>query len=200
MKVFNNAGQDFPKCPEGLHQAVCCDVIDRGLVDYSYQGVPKGKRREVSFVFQADTRDDDDQPIRREDGKLFTVSTKFTASLAQNARLVPFLENWLGTTIPDDVREKGFDLEQLIGRNAQITVIQVEKDGKTYANIKGILPVGKKVEKLKVEDYERVKDRDGYDPPFGSDEWEKRQAQGDGESQVPAGGGDDDEEEDDLPF
>jgi hypothetical protein len=199
MKVTNKGG-DFPKCPEGLHQSVCVDVIDRGLVDYSYQGQPKGKRREVSFVYQVDVRDEDTgEEIRRNDGKRFTVSTKFTASLSQNARLVPFLEQWLGKTIPPEVRESGFDLEDLVGRNAQITVIHDQKGDKTYANIKGILPVSKKMGKLVPEDYIRVKDRPDYDPPFGSEEWERRHREAD-EDEVPVSPPGYDEEEDDLPF
>lgn len=205
MKVYNKGGQDFPKCPEGLHQAVCVDVIDRGLVEYEWKG-KKGERREVSFVFQVDARDEDDKQILREDGKLFTVSSKFTASLGNNAKLVPFLEGWLGATIPPEVRENGFELEQLIGRNAQITVVQVEKNNKTYANIKGIAPIAKKTPKLKVEDYVRVKDRDGYEPPRGSDEWERREAEKKKQgSRVPAGAGTgyedfEPDDDDDLPF
>lgn len=196
MKV-TDSGKDFEKCPEGTHQAVCVDVVDLGLVDYSYQGVPKGKRREVRFVYQVDARDEDGSPLRDEDGKMFLVFSKFTASLAQNARLGPHLEAWLGRSLPPEIRKAGFDLEALIGRNAQVVVIHAEKDGKTYANIKGILPIAKSTAKLVPEDYVRVKDREGYEPPYGSEEWERRQEQAQGGKPVAAGAVDDD---DDLPF
>jgi hypothetical protein len=202
MKVTSSGGADYPKAPEGLHKAVCVDVIDRGLCDYSYQGVAKGKRREVSFVFQLEAFDEETgEEVRRNDGKRHTVSTKFTASLGQNARLVPFLEQWLGKTIPPEVRASGFELEELIGRNAQITVIHAEKEGKTYANIKGILPIPKKDAKLAPEGYTRVRDRDDYEPPFGSEDWERLQSQAKGPGREPGEEVDDDDDDDSpLPF
>lgn len=197
MKVTSK-GKDFEKCPEGTHQAVCVDVVDLGIVDFEYQG-KKGKRRETRFVFAVDVRDDDNEPLLDEGGKMYLVFAKFTASLSKNARLGPFLESWIGKSLPDDVRRDGFDLEQLIGRNAQIVVIHAEKGDNVYANIKGILPIGKGTKKIAVPGwYTRVQDREGYEPPFGSDAWEEQQAekQRDG---VPAGVGAD-EPEDDLPF
>jgi hypothetical protein len=199
MKVASKGGGDFPKPPEGLQQGVCVDVVDLGLVDYSYQGVPKGKRREVRFIFQVAPRDDEDNELRQDDGERFSVSSKFTASLGDNARLLPFLENWLGAKIPQEVRDSGFDMEALIGRNAQLTVVYGESkaNGRVYANINGILPIDKKTPKLKPENYTRVQDREGYVPPFGSELWELQQGQAPGA----AGGNDEaDDSDDDLPF
>lgn len=226
MKAFNTggSGDDLPKCPEGLHQAVCVDVIDNGFSDVVYQGNPvmverngkkvQKKKREVTFVFQVDARTDDDEPIRRDDGKMFLVYAKFTASLADTAKLLPFLETWLGKPIPQNIRDSGFDMDKLIGRNAQIQVVHntSQKNGKTYANVKGILPITAKTTKLTVEDgYVREQDRPDYDPPFGSEAWQTVHGELDGigqpvvsaqdtageESQVPP---DDDGEQDDLPF
>ena len=205
MKVYGKSGgEDFPDAPEGLHQGVCVDVIDRGLVEFEWEGQKK-KRKELVFVFQIHALDDDDKEIRRNDGKRFTASQKFTASLAKNAKLGPFLESWLGTTLSDEVREEGFEMDKLIGRNAQINLSHRKaSNGKTYTNITGILPVPKKQAKLVPEDYVRVQDRPGYVPPVGSEKWEEQQAEKQQSSEVEGDQHDafdgDGDEEDDLPF
>jgi hypothetical protein len=217
MKVYGNSGggTDFDPCPEGMHQAICVDMVDLGMVPYEYQG-KHGERREVRFAFLVDVRDENDNPIRQPmaDGKegMHYVGQKFTASLAPNARLVPFLESWTGKTIPDEIRESGFDLEALIGRNAMLVIVHKEgkgRDGKprVYANIKGVTPVAKNAPKLKLTDeevkgYIRVREREGYQPPVGSDDYEAQQAaKRAGAKPAPVGaGGDDEDEGDDLPF
>lgn len=205
-------GGDFPICPEGLFNALCVDVVDLGLQDYSYQGQPKGKRKEVRFVFQVDARDDEDEPMREEggdrDGRMFEVWAKFTNSLASTSRLLPFIEQWTGKTIPQEVRDDGFELDNLIGRYGQVTIVHNKaSNGKTYANIKGIMPLARGAEKFEPDEYVRTHLRPGYDPPEGSDLWEEAQARkrqpskGRGrtkqveEEELPF-----DEDEDDLPF
>lgn len=210
-KATNTGGGDFPVCPEGLFNAVCVDVVDLGLEKEVWEGKTK-EQRKVRFVFQVDARDDDDNPVRDEggerDGRMFEVWSKFTLSLGDRAKLLPFVQAWTGKTIPKEVREEGFEMDNLIGRYAQVTIVHNKSEAKnrTYANINGIMPLARGAKKFEPDEYVRVRDRQGYEPPYGSDDWEEqqerkqrdanRQGQGRGRDETPP----EDEDDDDLPF
>ena len=144
-------GKEWPIAPEGLHQAVCVDVWEiwtekrpehfgGGLVD------------KTRLVFQLDRED--------EDGQRYEVMGTYTASLHEKARLRQLLESWRGRRFTDD-ELKGFDLENVIGVNCQLQVVHtLSKNGKTYANVQAIVPLGKGQVKVRPsDDFVRRKDR-----------------------------------------
>lgn len=54
----------------------------------------------------------------------------------------------------------GFDLEAMIGANCHLVVIHNHKDDRTYANVKGIMPLGGTATKVDIPaDYVRIQDR-----------------------------------------
>ena len=148
---------NYVPCPEGLQQAVCCDVVDIGVVENTFRG---GMDHKVRIVFQSETQ--------RDDGKPYEVSIMLTLSLHEKAKLRKLLEVWRGRKFTGD-ELKGFDLEKLIGVHGQVQVVHAIKDGgKTYANVAAIVPLGKGMDKLAVAPgYTRFKDRAGVPGDVG---------------------------------
>lgn len=137
-------------CPAGSYSAVCVDVVDLGVVETTYKGQIK-QQHKCRVVFEV--------AEHRQDGSPFYVGERFTASLGEKAALRKFLEGWRGRAFTAD-ELKGFDLEQLIGAPAILSIVHNQNGDRTYDNIasasklmKGMAahrPSGK---------YQRVKDR-----------------------------------------
>lgn len=137
----------FTPCPEGLHHAVCVDVIDLGIVSSTF-----GDKHKVRIVWQIE---DENTETRRR----FEARKQYNLSLHEKATLRKDLEAWRGRKFTDD-ELKGFDLEKLIGANGQIQVVQdLGEDGSIYANVQAVVPAPKNVARLIPQDYTRVKDR-----------------------------------------
>lgn len=141
---------DFKLAPAGQHQAVCVDVIDKGMVVVEWNGQKKSQHK-CRIVWEiAELMDD---------GKRFTAGRQFTASLSEKANLRGFLEAWRGRAFTED-ELAGFDTESLIGVNALIQIVHTKKGDKTYDNINSIMKLVKGMEKLLPSgSYVRVKDR-----------------------------------------
>ncbi len=153
MPIIASAGSGgtFQPAPAGLHQAVCIDVIDMGIVESVYGGKPKSQHK-VRLAWVIDELTDEGQP--------FFVQKRYTLSLHEKSTLRKDLESWRGKPFTDE-ELKAFDLERLLGVNGQVNVQQVEKNGKTYANVISIVPLGKGMGKMGVpKDYVRAKDRE----------------------------------------
>lgn len=137
----------FTPCPEGLHHAVCVDVVDLGIVDS-----PHGPKEKVRIVWQVNALN----PVS---GHRFDVRRSYNRTLHEKAALRKDLESWRGQAFTD-AELKGFDVEKVLGANAQLQVIHRETDdGKTYANVQSIVPVPAEVERLEPLDYVREIDR-----------------------------------------
>jgi len=148
MPLFakNNAKQFIP-APVGLHQAVCCDVIDMGLRENPY-GPP---RETIKICWQLGER--------MEDGRRFLASRLFTSSTYEGAGLWKFLTSWLGQCFSRQERVK-FDLETLLGKNGQIQITHVKgKEDQIYSRVETIVPLSPGQPELGVEDYVRMVDR-----------------------------------------
>jgi hypothetical protein len=118
---------DFKPHPEGIHPAVCVDVMDLGLVETDFQG-QKRMVNKVKLVFESEQK--------TEDGKNCTVSKNFTASLHPKARLAEFLGKWRGRPV---LPGETIDLRKLIGANCTLVIShQQNLVGKTYASIDAI--------------------------------------------------------------
>lgn len=113
--------------PEGVHPAVCVDVIDLGLVEVEFQGQRKLVNK-IKLVFESEQKD--------EQAKNCTVSKNFTASLHPKARLAEFLGKWRGRPI---VPGETVDLTKLIGACCTLIIShQQNLVGRTYASIDAI--------------------------------------------------------------
>jgi len=126
---------DFKPHPEGIHPAVCVDVMDLGLVETEFQGQKKMVNK-VKLVFESEQK--------TEDGKAnCTVSKNFTASLHPKAKLAEFLGKWRGRPVnPGET----IDLAKLIGACCTLVIShQQNMSGKTYAAIDAVSKPTRKV-------------------------------------------------------
>jgi hypothetical protein len=142
-------------CPPGSYSAVCVDVVDLGVVESAYKGQIK-KQHKCRILFEV--------AEQRQDGSPFYIGERFTASLGEKATLRKFLEGWRGKAFTAD-ELKGFDLEQLIGAPAIISVVHNQNGDKTYDNIASASKLMKGMPALKPNPkYVRVKDRPTTQP------------------------------------
>lgn len=148
MPIIAKAGKTFVPAPEGLHHAVCVDVVDLGMKDTQW-----GPKHKIQIRWQIAERQADDQ-------QRFLVSNQYTLSLDKKANLRRDLETWRGKKFSDE-EGRGFDVENLIGANCQLNIVHnTGSDGTVYANPSAIVPAARGMEKLSPESYVRQKDRD----------------------------------------
>lgn len=152
MPIYATAGDSttFVPAPEGVHQAVCVDVIDKGLVEETWEG-KTAKRHKILISWQiAEARDD---------GKPYLVSKRYTLSIREKANLRKDLESWRGRAFTP-AEEAQFDVESILGANCLLNIQHRESKGKTYANVVSIMPLVKGMPKMTASpDYVRVINR-----------------------------------------
>lgn len=136
----------FEPAPEGLHQAVCVDVVDLGL-----QTTEWGTKHKVDLRWQIDAVN--------AKGYRFELRKRYTLSLHEKAGLRKDLQTWRGRKFTEQELD-GFDLEKLLGVNCQLQVIHnITDSGKTFANVQAIVPHNARVPKIAALDYTREQDR-----------------------------------------
>jgi hypothetical protein len=142
---------NFTPAPEGLHQAVCADVWEQWTEESRF--TPGQLQDKTRVVWLLDAMDPETkQP--------FQASQIYTASLHEKAKLRQHLEAWRGRKFTQD-ELRGFDLENLIGANCQLQIVHnIGTNGKTYANVQAVVPLGKGMTKMRVhEEFVRRKDK-----------------------------------------
>lgn len=150
MPIIATAGGDsanYTPAPAGVHQAVCVDVIDRGIVDVAgYNGGPPKKKHMVSVAWQINEL--------RDDGKRFVIYRRYNLSLNEKASLRKDLESWRGKPFTRE-EEMGFDVERLIGANCLLNVQHKPSGDKVYANVVSIMPLVKGMPAMTADGYTR---------------------------------------------
>jgi len=125
---------DFQPHPEGIHPAVCVDVMDLGLVETDFQG-QRNLKPKVKIIFESEAK--------TEDGRPCMVSKNFTASLHSKARLAEFLGKWRGRPV---LLGETIDLGRLIVACCTLVIShQQNLAGKTYASIDAVSKPTRKV-------------------------------------------------------
>lgn len=153
-------GGNFMPAPEGVHDAVCVDVVDLGWIEVNWQG-KISKSHKIRIAWELDKEMPKDE--NGESKGRFIVTGRYTFSMDKKSNLRKMLKSWRGRDFTKEEMD-GFDLEKIIGVPCQIVVSHNDKDGTTYANIESVIKAGK--EKLSASGkYKRVKDREGYEPP-----------------------------------
>jgi hypothetical protein len=149
-----NETKNYTPAPEGVHQAVCVDVLDLGLVKSQFPDEKTGKdkfQHKVNVVWQIEEK--------RDDGKRYLLYKRYTLSLHEKAALRHDLESWRGRAFTFD-ELAGFDVEKLKTANCFINVQHKKSaDGqRTYANVISVMPLPKNLKLPKMEplDYERA--------------------------------------------
>lgn len=132
MILTDTGGAAFTPCPAGSYLARCVQLIDLGTQTSNFEGETK-KARKVLIAWEIL-----DDECRRDDGQPFILSKRFTQSLHEKAALRKTLEAWRNRTFtPPEL--KGFDLGTVLGKDAFLSVIHTDKDGKTFANIAAVM-------------------------------------------------------------
>lgn len=145
-------GGDWQNVSEGLHVAVCVDVLPKWTEPIPERfRKPNGptERTRTKLVFEVpDELDSEGRPL--------IVSNFYTASLHEKAKLRQHLESWRGRRFSDP-ELAGFDLENVVGVPAQIQVVHAGD----FANLAAIVRLAKGMEAPKPSGhYTRVKDRE----------------------------------------
>lgn len=141
----------YPVAPEGLHPAVCCDLVDLGMKETKF-----GPKHKLRLIWQI-------EEVDPETGRRLTASQMYTASMHPESQLSKTLESWRGRKFTDDER-KAFDPEVLVGQSCQIQVTHSPgSEGRIYSNVTAVVPLGKGMVALRAVDYVRVQDRQPKD-------------------------------------
>ena len=144
--IVSKPQSHFEPAPEGLYQAVCVDVVDKGPVETSF-----GVKDMVEIRWQLDEKNSK--------GYRYEVRSRYSKSLGQKARLRQMLEVWRSKKFtPEELQ--GFDLEKLIGVNCQVQIQHAPApEGDVYANVTAVVPAPRGGVPIQAENYTREKDR-----------------------------------------
>lgn len=137
-------GGSFTPAPEGVHDAVCVDVVDLGIIDGMWGAQPK-----IRLAWELE----ETMP----DGRRYIASKRYTPSLHEKATLAKDLRSWRGR--PFTAEElAGFELDNVIGAPCKLLIQHDERDGNVYANVVTVMKATKKL--TPSGDYVRVRDRE----------------------------------------
>lgn len=105
---------DFEQLPKGQYEGVCFRIVDMGTTEQQYKDGPLTKKKRVHISFEIPSN-------KMSDGRPFSVSKTYTASLFESAALRKDLVSWRGRNFTEE-EEAGFDISKLIGCTASIDV------------------------------------------------------------------------------
>lgn len=152
--IAKDTGTVFVKAPEGVHQAVCVDVITEFGVQKKDKAGKEYTRDEVTLVFQTAS-------INPENNKRYQVRQIFGLNLSQMGKLRPFLQAWRGKQFTKEELKDGFDVEKLLGVNCTLQIIH----NGDWANIQSVMPLMPGLEKIAPLDFVRKQDRETVPKP-----------------------------------
>jgi len=132
LTVKNDGGERMV-VPSGTYVARCYSIVDLGTQYSEKFGVWSHK---VLLQFELPTE-------LMDDGRPLAISSKYTLSLNEKANLRHILESWLGRTITEKEEKEGFALGSMLGAPCLLAIIHADSNGKTYANIAGVMSVPK---------------------------------------------------------
>lgn len=115
----------------------CYMVVDLGTQDTTFAGKPK-KAHKILLGWELSEL--------MSDGRPFSISSRYTLSLFDQALLRQHLEAWRGRPFTDE-ELNGFDVKNVLGAYCLLSVVHNKQGDKTYANVNGIMPVPKGMEK-----------------------------------------------------
>jgi hypothetical protein len=138
VNAGNGNGGDFEQVPQGTFAARCYQIIDLGHQTIEWQGTAKVVPK-VRITWELN------EPMK--DGRPFSISKEYTASIGEKANLRKDLEAWRNRKFTAQ-ELAAFSLENVLGAPCMLGVVHVpSKDGtKTYANLGSIMALPKGME------------------------------------------------------
>jgi hypothetical protein len=147
MFVPEPNGQNFTPPPAGSHAAICYRFIDLGTQMVEWKGASKTQRK-VLLGWELPNE-------LMEDGRPFTITRRYTWSMSDKSNLRHDLEAWRGRAFSQDdfAGPLRFNIKNILGKACMLSIVQDERDGNVYANLKSVsaLPKGMNVPDLKNE-------------------------------------------------
>jgi hypothetical protein len=134
----NKKGSSTEKCPIGMHEAMCIEIVELGEMTGQY-----GKKYYYKFAFEVFNEKNPSSP--------YVVGTKkISLSLYEKGNLAIMLKSWRGKAFTsEEVKEYEQDIDKLfskvVGVGCMINVVEEEnkKGGDPYHNIENVLPLKK---------------------------------------------------------
>jgi hypothetical protein len=137
ITATDSGGKDFKKVPPGCHFAICNMVVDLGIQQTTFKNQAK-QQHKIYLRWEVP----DERVTYEKDGKEVegpcSIGATYTLSLSEKANLRKVLENWRGRPFTQD-ELKGFDVTTIAGKCCQIMVQHEDANGKTYANVTGVM-------------------------------------------------------------
>ena len=97
--IISDNSKEFKIAPAGNHMARLYSIIDLGHQATVWNGDTKIMHK-VVFTWELHGNDENDQPLKTDDGKPLIVSKRYTVSLGEQARLRQDLEAWSNKKAP----------------------------------------------------------------------------------------------------
>jgi hypothetical protein len=138
VNAGNSSGGDFEQVPQGTFAARCYQIIDLGHQTFEWKGEAKVAPK-VRITWELNEM--------MKDGRPFSISKEYTASIGEKANLRKDLEAWRNRKFTAQ-ELANFSLENVLGAPCMLGIVHVpSKDGtKTYANLGSIMALPKGME------------------------------------------------------
>jgi hypothetical protein len=138
VNAGNGSNTEFEQCPAGSFAARCYQIIDLGHQTIEWQGTAKVVPK-VRITWELN------EPMA--DGRPFSISKEYTASIGEKANLRKDLEAWRGRAFTAE-ELRNFSLENVLGAPCLLGVVhRPSKDGsKVYANVGSVMALPKGME------------------------------------------------------
>lgn len=146
MPIKADAKSKVPTVPPGTHTAVCYGVVAVGTQVNPNSNFKPAKKVVLLWELPDERAEFDGKDKPR------GVSKKYTLSLGDRATLRKDLESWRGRAFTEQ-ELAGFDIDKLIGANCLLNIVHGEKNGRTFANIAGVVPLPKGMTKRALENH-----------------------------------------------
>jgi hypothetical protein len=139
MGLIAKDSGSFTPVPAGMHLARCYRIVDLGTQKSEYKGQVKHQPKAM-FQFEIHGEDDKGAPMVTADGKPLSIAKSYTVNLSDKSNLRKDLQMWRGRDFTAQ-ELRGFELTNVLGVWAMLTVSHTESNGKTYTNIASVNPV-----------------------------------------------------------
>ena len=165
LKAKRKVVSSIPPMDGGTYMGVCVAVVDLGQQYKQFEKQKQGKyAEECMFIFEIP---DERVEVDGEDKPRWLSSRRYTVSLHERSGLYQMLTAWRGKALSDaelDPAGDGFDLMQMAGQGAMLSVSVAEKDdGSRHNKIEAVTGFPKGIPVPKIESEVLVFDADDPD-------------------------------------
>ena len=133
------SGSSFPPLEAGSYPAVCYGLVDIGW-QYNEAYKKSSPKLIIMWEIPGETITIDGEEKSR------VISQTYTVSLNEKATLRKDLASWRGRDFTDE-ELKGFDIKTIVGAPCLLSIVHKESNGRTYANISGVMALPKGIKR-----------------------------------------------------